>query len=46
MVLVNSMMARQEIPHQQVISYLIGGGDHYRSEKFKVLHYGTFKHLV
>ena len=45
-VVVNSMMARQEIPHQQVMSYLVGGGDHYKSEKFRVLHYGSFERLV
>ena len=45
-VLVNSMMARQEISHQQVMSYLVGGGDHYKSDKFRVLHYGTFERLV
>lgn len=45
-VVVNSMMARQEIPHQQVMSYLVGGGDHYKSDKFRVLHYGTFDRLV
>lgn len=45
-VLVNSMMGRQEIPHQQVMSYLVGGGDHYKSEMFRVLHYGSFERLV
>ena len=45
-VVVNSMMARLEIPHQQVMSYLIGGGDSYKSDKFRVLHYGSFERLV
>lgn len=45
-VLVNSMMARQEISHQQVMSYLIGGGDHYTSDKFRVLHYSSFEQLI
>ena len=45
-VLVNSMMARQEISHQQVMSYLVGGGDHYTSDKFRVLHYASFERLV
>lgn len=45
-VLVNSMMARQEISHQQVMSYIVGGGDHYTSDKFRVLHYGSFERLV
>ncbi|KAJ6510125.1 hypothetical protein C8R47DRAFT_915332, partial [Mycena vitilis] len=34
---VNTMMGFQEISHPQVMSYLIGGGDHYTSEKFVVL---------
>ncbi|KAF5310090.1 hypothetical protein D9619_010532 [Psilocybe cf. subviscida] len=34
---VNSMMGRHEISHPQVMSYLIGGGDHYTSHKFIVL---------
>ena len=45
-VMVNSLMARQEIPHQQVMSYLVGGGDNYKSEKFRVLYHGTFERLV
>ena len=31
---VNALMARQELSHQQVMSYLIGGGDHYKSHGF------------
>ena len=27
---VHALMARQEFSHQQVMSYLVGGGDHYR----------------
>lgn len=34
---VNSMMARQEMSHQQVMSYLIGGGDRYTSNVFQIL---------
>ena len=45
-VVVNSMMARQEISHQQVMSYLVGGGDHYTSDRFRVLHHGSFERLV
>ena len=45
-ILVNSMMARLEIPHQQVMSYLVGGGDHYKSDKFRILHYAAFERLV
>ncbi|PPQ65631.1 hypothetical protein CVT26_000573 [Gymnopilus dilepis] len=40
--LINAMMGRHEISHQQVMSYLIGGGDHYTSEKFQYLYLGAF----
>ena len=33
---VNSMMGKQEISHQQVMSYLVGGGDHYCGETFQI----------
>ncbi|KAF5322401.1 hypothetical protein D9619_001300 [Psilocybe cf. subviscida] len=36
---VNSLMGRHEISHPQVMSYLIGGGDHYKSHKFTVLNW-------
>ncbi|EIW53407.1 uncharacterized protein TRAVEDRAFT_133805, partial [Trametes versicolor FP-101664 SS1] len=42
---VNRMMSRQEISHQQVMSYLVGGGDVYRSHTFRVLHWGAFDRL-
>ena len=45
-ILVNSMMARQEISHQQVMSYLVGGGDHYSSHKYRILHYSKFDQLI
>ncbi|KAJ7015731.1 hypothetical protein C8F04DRAFT_874019, partial [Mycena alexandri] len=37
---VNSMMGYQEISHPQVLSYLVGGGDHYTSDRFNVLWWG------
>lgn len=37
---VNTMMARLEISHQQVMSYLVGGGDHYTSHTFRNLYWG------
>lgn len=40
------MMGHQEISHPQVLSYLVGGGDHYKSEEFKALHWGSFSRLV
>ncbi|OSD06156.1 hypothetical protein PYCCODRAFT_1335341, partial [Trametes coccinea BRFM310] len=42
---VNRMMSRQEISHQQVMSYLIGGGDVYRSHSFHTLHWGSFDRI-
>ncbi|KDR72120.1 hypothetical protein GALMADRAFT_24825, partial [Galerina marginata CBS 339.88] len=44
--LVNSMMGRQEISHQQVMSYLVGGGDFYTSETFQVLNFGAFLRYI
>ncbi|KZT58629.1 hypothetical protein CALCODRAFT_432357, partial [Calocera cornea HHB12733] len=37
--LLNSMMARQEVSHQQVMSYYVGGGDCYKNFKFAKLHW-------
>ncbi|RPD64415.1 hypothetical protein L226DRAFT_544981 [Lentinus tigrinus ALCF2SS1-7] len=45
-ILVNSMLARQEISHQQVMSYLVGGGDHYTSHRYRLLYYASFHRLV
>ncbi|KAF9524890.1 hypothetical protein CPB83DRAFT_748463, partial [Crepidotus variabilis] len=46
MTAVNSMMGRQEISHPQVMSYLIGGGDHYTSESFVTLQWGSILRFV
>lgn len=43
---VNSMMGRHEISHPQVMSYLIGGGDHYTAEKFNILQWGSIFRYV
>ncbi|KAJ7730793.1 hypothetical protein B0H16DRAFT_1329800, partial [Mycena metata] len=43
---VNSMMGHQEISHPQVMSYLVGGGDHYASDKFAILHWGAIRRYV
>lgn len=42
---VNRMISRQELSHQQVMSYLVGGGDVYTSHTFRVLHWGSFDRL-
>ncbi|KAI0359240.1 hypothetical protein OH77DRAFT_1372819, partial [Trametes cingulata] len=39
---VNRMLSRQEISHQQVMSYLVGGGDFYASHTFRTLYWGAF----
>ncbi len=39
---VNQLAARQEMPHQQIMSYLVGGGDYYTSHKFKNLRWTDF----
>ncbi|KAJ7603551.1 hypothetical protein DFH06DRAFT_1022150, partial [Mycena polygramma] len=43
---VNSMMGYQEISHPQVLSYLIGGGDHYTPNRFVVLWWGPVLQFV
>ncbi len=44
---VNQLAARQEMPHQQIMSYLVGGGDYYTSHKFKNLRWTDFvDHVV
>ncbi|KAJ8473925.1 hypothetical protein ONZ51_g7564 [Trametes cubensis] len=42
---VNRMISRQEMSHQQVMSYLVGGGDVYTSHTFRILHWGKFDRL-
>ena len=46
-IMINSILSRQEISHQQVMSYLVGGGDKYTSEKYRIIHFGSFeRHVV
>ena len=44
--LVNLMMARQEYSHQQVSSYMCGGGDHYKSHQFELLRWSDFDRFI
>ena len=39
---VNAMMGRREISHQQVMSYLVGGGDYYASHEFRTVRFYEF----
>lgn len=39
---VNAMMGRREISHQQVMSYLVGGGDYYASHDFRTVRFYEF----
>jgi hypothetical protein len=43
---VNSMMGKQELSHQQVMSYLIGGGDRYTSHAFQVVQWSSIFQYV
>ncbi|KZT61744.1 hypothetical protein CALCODRAFT_427481, partial [Calocera cornea HHB12733] len=43
---VNMMMSKQEMSHQQIMSFYVGGGDVYSSHQFKVLHWGAFDRLI
>ncbi|KAG1886347.1 uncharacterized protein F5891DRAFT_936416, partial [Suillus fuscotomentosus] len=43
---VNAMMGRQEMSHQQVMSYLVGGGDHYTSHSFQTFKWFEFTNAV
>lgn len=43
---INALNARQEVSHQQVMSYLVGGGDFYSSHKFGTLKWMDYvRHL-
>lgn len=42
---VNRMISQQEISHQQVMSYLVGGGDTYTSHTFKILYWVSFDRM-
>ncbi|KAG2106626.1 uncharacterized protein F5147DRAFT_653859 [Suillus discolor] len=46
MKLVNAMMGRQETSHQQVMSYLVGGGDHYTSHTFQTFKWFEFTNAI
>lgn len=43
---VNAMMARHEMSHQQILSYMIGGGDHYKFNQFRILKWGDISRFV
>ncbi|KIN93903.1 hypothetical protein M404DRAFT_35596 [Pisolithus tinctorius Marx 270] len=43
---VNAMMGRREVSHQQVMSYLIGGGDFYTSHEFCIVRFHEFVDIV
>ncbi|KIM51975.1 hypothetical protein SCLCIDRAFT_142143, partial [Scleroderma citrinum Foug A] len=37
--IVNAIMGRREISHQQVMSYLVGGEDYYMTHEFRMVHF-------
>ncbi|KAG1839206.1 hypothetical protein DFJ58DRAFT_718576 [Suillus subalutaceus] len=43
---VNAMMGKQEMSHQQIMSYLVGGGDHYSSHTFQTFKWDAHATLV
>ncbi|EGO30716.1 hypothetical protein SERLADRAFT_432334 [Serpula lacrymans var. lacrymans S7.9] len=43
---VNAIIACQELSHQQVMSYLVGGGDCYKSHTFQILRWGQFNRYI
>ncbi|KIN94900.1 hypothetical protein M404DRAFT_34604 [Pisolithus tinctorius Marx 270] len=43
---VNAMMGRREVSHQQVMSYLVGGGDFYTSHEFRIVRFHEFVDIV
>ncbi len=45
-VLVNSMLARNEVSEQQVMGSIVGGGTHYTSHKYRLLYYAAFDRIV
>ena len=45
-IIINSMLARQEVSHQQVMSYILGTGDCYTSHSFHILSWGAFDRYV
>ncbi|PVF90807.1 hypothetical protein CPB86DRAFT_686082, partial [Serendipita vermifera] len=42
----NAIASRQEISHPQVMSYLIGGSDHYTSHKYQTLYWASIRRTV
>ncbi|RXW19324.1 hypothetical protein EST38_g6531 [Candolleomyces aberdarensis] len=46
MIAVNSMVGHQEISHQQVMSYLVGGGDHYTNGSFRTFNWGELLRYI
>ncbi|KAI0075284.1 hypothetical protein K474DRAFT_1563476, partial [Panus rudis PR-1116 ss-1] len=39
---VNGLLSKQEISHQLVMAHFVGGGDHYTSDTYRVLHWSSF----
>ncbi|KAF8143075.1 hypothetical protein K438DRAFT_2110948, partial [Mycena galopus ATCC 62051] len=44
--MVMALMSKQELSHQQVMSYLIGGGDCYKSHTFTNVRWGDIDRLI
>jgi hypothetical protein len=42
----NGILGRMEVSHQQVMSHIMGGDDHYTSHSFRTLSWGAFHRAV
>ena len=45
-IMINSILSKQETSHQQIMSYLVGGGDKYTNETYRILHFGSFERQI
>lgn len=43
---VNGIMGKLELSHQQVMSYIVGGGDHYTSHRFRTMNWGSVERFI
>jgi len=44
--IVNAIMGRHEVSHQQVMSYLVGGGGYYTTHDFRSVHFYEFMDIA
>ncbi|KZV62853.1 hypothetical protein PENSPDRAFT_551691, partial [Peniophora sp. CONT] len=44
--IMNGIMGKMELSHQQVMAFLVGGGDHYTSHTFRTLNWGVVTRYI